>query len=301
MAHATGAYTPRTRFPAKWAAIAAALLVFATIAALALANRGSAPPAPAAQTQSKIQNQESKIAGTITYEVTGSGLYTADASGAPIGTTTYDKLAHDGQVATAQDSVPSPDGKTVVTIERVTEGVFLSVTASGFTNRVAQLAGSSDPALVAGGKGAARAVEGVPLVVSWAPDSSRVAFGSITGEPYSLTVMRAGFGSSSAMQGYEVQRGYVGELAFSPDGKYLAVSTYALDRKTHTVLMLELATGRISRLIDGCHITWSPDSRYVAIHRDPGIEAGAWVVNATNAEDRWAISNEVQAFPLTWG
>ncbi|MEO6043326.1 MAG: hypothetical protein ABIQ47_05340 [Tepidiformaceae bacterium] len=102
------------------------------------------------------------------------------------------------------------------------------------------------------------------------------------------------------MNGYTVTGGYVGELAFSPDGRYLAVSTYAMDRKNHTVLMLDLASGRMIRLIDGCHITWSPDSRYVAIHRDPGAESGAWVVSATDATNRWAVSRETQAFPLTW-
>jgi WD40 repeat protein len=299
MAHATGAYTPHTRFPAHWAGIAAVLLLVAAIAtALILASRGNEPAAPAPLSpQSSVLSPA--IPGTITFEVTGFGLFTADATGAPLGTTTYDKLAHDGHVATAQDSVPSPDGKTVATIERVPAGVFLSVTAGGFTNGIAQLAGSSDPALVAGGKGAARAVEGVPLVVAWSSDSSRLAFGSITGDPYVLTVMRPAT-PTYGTAGFQVQGGYVGELAFSPDGKYLAVSTYALDRKSHTVLMLELATGRLTRLIDGCHITWSPDSLYIAIHRDPGAEAGAWVISATNAEERWPISNEAQAFPLTW-
>jgi Tol biopolymer transport system component len=153
---------------------------------------------------------------------------------------------------------------------------------------------------VAGGKGAARAVDGIPFVVAWSPDSQSLAFGSITGEPYVLGVLRSP-GSPNPTLGFaEVRGGYIGELAWSPDGKYLAISTYSLDRRNHTVLIAAGSTGLVRTLIDGCHITWSPDSKYIAIHRDPGVEGGAWVVSATDKEDRWPISREEKAFPLTW-
>lgn len=297
MAQATGISIQRRRVWAGWAALATMGSVVVIAGSLMLVTRG-ADGAPPAAPIPNIAVPPLAGGGTITYEVTGAGLFTADSAGKPIGVSNYDQLARDGQVATAQESVPSPDGKTVATIERLPDGVYLALTAGNVTSRISQLATSGDPALVAGGKGAARAVEGVPLVMTWTPDSSQLAFGSITGEPYFLTLMRVG--PTPLMNGYTVTGGYVGELAFSPNGQYLAVSTYAMDRKNHTVLMLDLASGRMNRLIDGCHITWSPDSRYVAIHRDPGVESGAWVVSATDATNRWAVSRETQAFPLTW-
>ena len=296
MAQATGISNDRRRIWGGWAGLAVAGSVAMIVATLVLATRGTEstpPPTIAPITVAPLAG-----GGTITYEVTGAGLFTADSSGRSTGVTTYDKLAHDGHVATAQESVPSPNGRDVASIERLPDGVWLAMTTGPVTSRITQLATTGDPALVAGGKGAARAVDGVPLVMAWSPDSSQLAFGSITGEPYFLSLMR--IGATPTFNAYEVSGGYVGELAFSPDGHYLAVSTYAMDRKSHTVLILDHSTGRVNRLIDGCHITWSPDSRYVAIHRDPGVEAGAWVVSATDATDRWAISNEAQAFPLTW-
>jgi Tol biopolymer transport system component len=98
----------------------------------------------------------------------------------------------------------------------------------------------------------------------------------------------------------EVVGGYVGELAWSPDGSKLAISTYTIDRLSHSVLITDPGDGYAPRLLDGCHVTWSPDSAYLAVHRDPGAEPGAWVVSATDAAERWAITREVQAFPLTW-
>ena len=297
MAHATGVSIQGRRVRAGWAALATMGSVVVIAGSLVLVARGADGPRPAAPIPN-IAVPPLAGGGTITYEVTGAGLFTADSAGRSIGVTSYEQLARDGQVATAQESVSSPDGKTTASIERVPDGVWLALTAGNVTSRITQLAVSGDPALVAGGKGAARVVDGVPLVMAWTPDSSQLAFGSITGEPYFLTLMKPG--PTPLMDGHEVSGGYVGELAFSPDGRFLAVSTYAMDRKSHTVLMLELSSGRMSRLIDGCHITWSPDSRYVAIHRDPGVESGAWVVSATNATDRWAISHQPQAFPLTW-
>lgn len=239
-----------------------------------------------------------KPGGVVTFEITGRGLFTATPAGDPIGTATYESLAHDGHVATAADSVPSPDGESVARIDRLAGGVFLSVARPDQIQQIANIAGPDDAALVAGGKGAARAVAGVPLVVAWSPDSSVLAFGSITGEPYTLNLGYPDM--DGATRSYQVTGGYVGELAFSPDGRFLAISTYALDRATHSVILLDLTTDRLVRLIDGCHITWSPDSKYVAIHRDPGDERGAWVVSVTDSSERWAISSDTNAFPLTW-
>ena len=239
--------------------------------------------------------------GVITYEVTGKGLFTSTGEGAALGRTTVDQLHAEGLVAAAVDEAPSPDGKWTAAILRNPEGVFLALRGEDGVQRIAtQLASGDGPALVAGGKGHARAVEGVPLVVAWSPDSKTLAFGSVTGSPYFLGLLSNPGAVNPAITYREVSGGYVGELAWSPDGKNLAISTYSLDRLDHSVLIADPATGYVKTLIDGCHLTWSPDSEYVAVHRDPGPEAGAWVIAAANKSDRWAITREVQAFPLTW-
>jgi hypothetical protein len=263
---------------------------------------GTTPTHPNAATMPLVPASPPLPPGVITYEVTGQGVYTTDSSARQRESTTYDHVHSEGQVATATDAVPSPDGKYRASLfHNAQDGVYLAITGPDGVQRMPwQLAGEFDPQLVAGGKSAARAVEGIPFVVAWSPDSQALAFGSITGEPYVLGVLRSPGSANPTLEFEEVRGGYIGELAWSPDGKYLAISTYSLDRRNHTVLIAAGGTGLVRTLIDGCHITWSPDSKYIAIHRDPGVEGGAWVVSATDKEDRWPISREEKAFPLTW-
>jgi hypothetical protein len=277
---------------------AAAVACALAVVALLVVARSSQPAQPAVET---AVEPRSFPAGVITYEVTGKGLFTADGGGHPIGTSNYEHLHAEGHVATAVEIAPSPDGSLIAKVVRDEAGVFLAVTdAQGAQRSLTQLASGDDPQLVAGGKGHARAVQGVPLVVAWSPDSKLLAFGSVTGEPYSLGLMRSPASLQPDVRYREVVGGYVGELAWSPDGSKLAISTYTIDRLSHSVLITDPGYGYAPRLLDGCHVTWSPDSAYLAVHRDPGAEPGAWVVSATDAAERWAITREVQAFPLTW-
>ncbi|MEX0784812.1 MAG: hypothetical protein WD557_19430 [Dehalococcoidia bacterium] len=285
----------RRRAGTTWMTALAALLLVATVGTIALRARDSSPPAPAPVVV--VTDRPAQPEGVITYEITGKGYFTARASGEVIGPATEHDL-HSVHNASEQDRVPSPDGSQSVRIDRTQDGVFLAVGTPGAEQSIGQIAASSDAALVAGGKGAARAVDGIPLVVAWSPDSKHLAYGSITGEPWTLRVMSVpGHGQSSV--GHQVEGGYVGELAWSPDGRYLAISTYSLDRKNHTVLMLDTQTNRLETVIDGCHLTWSPDSRFLAIHRDPGPGEGAWIISP-DGETRLALSRERGAFPYTW-
>jgi WD40 repeat protein len=278
-----------------WLTVLAAILLAVTIATLAL--RSSDPAAPTVEPVVVETDRPPEPQGIITYEITGKGYFTARASGEVIGPASPHDL-HSVHNAGAEDSVSSPDGSQSVRIDRNEQGVFLAVGAPGAEQSIGQIAGPSDAALVAGGKGAARAVEGIPLVVAWSPDSKRLAYGSITGEPWTLHIMSApGYGHSSVA--HQVEGGYVGELAWSPDGRYLAISTYSLDRRNHTVLMLDTTTNRVETVIDGCHLTWSPDSRFLAIHRDPGPGEGAWIISP-DGETRVALNREQGAFPYTW-
>lgn len=287
-----------------FAALSAAAFVFIA----ALRSGGSSTPAPELG-RADVPTAPTRPGGIITYEVTGKGLFVANGAGETLGTSTFEQLHAEGQVASPTESAVSPDGKWVAGIVRNPDGsVFLGLTSheqqaskyGGGPRIITQLAGSDDPALVAGGKGPARAVSGVPLVVAWSPDSKMLAFGSITGEPYTLGILRYPEWSQPSIAYSEVSGGYVGELAWSPDGTQLAISTYSMDRLNHSVLIADPNGGNVRILSDGCHITWSPDSQYVAVHRDPGAETGAWVIAAADYADRWAITREVQAFPLTW-
>ena len=67
-------------------------------------------------------------------------------------------------------------------------------------------------------------VGGVPLIVAWSPDGRYLAYGSVTGLPYTLNVVERGVWTP---QQYTLVDGFVGELAWSPDGHLLAVSSYS--------------------------------------------------------------------------
>ena len=190
----------------------------------------------------------------------------------------------------------SPDGRTSVIAVRNASGVSLSSTAAG-PGALAWIAGPDGPALVDGGKSPAAAVKGVPLVVAWSPDSTLIAYGSLTGEPFYLNV-----GSPSlidATRSFDLSGGYVGELVWSPDGRYLGISTYTMDRKNHTTFIFDRQAGTVSRLIDGCHITWSPDSKFVAVHRDPQPEPGTWIVSV-DGNEKYALSTDPTSYPEMW-
>ena len=77
-------------------------------------------------------------------------------------------------------------------------------------------------------------MEGVPLAIAWSPDSRRLAFGFISGAPWSLAVV------SATQSVFELQGGYVGELTCPPDSPQLTISTYEIDRSDHDVLMVDV-------------------------------------------------------------
>ena len=290
------ARTPsRVILPARRLTVVAALLLVAT--GVVVAINASRDPAGAPVVTAPAAPLAPQPSGRITYEITGQGFFNAKPTGEQLGPAAAEDL-HFVHNATAQDEVPGPDGSRVARIQRNDAGTWLEVTGNDFLPAAWQIAGPSDSALVSGGKGAARAVEGIPVVVAWSPNSRQIAWGSITGSPYTLLI--ADPQAPSQLRTYQVSGGYIGELAWSPDAHYLAISTYSLDRKDHTVFMLDMQrAGSPVRLVDGCHLTWSPDGRYLAIHRDPGPEQGAWVISP-DGDERYAVSREAGAFPYSW-
>jgi hypothetical protein len=162
---------------------------------------------------------------------------------------------------------------------------------------IGQLGGGQDPRLVASnGKGPARSSDGVPLTMRWSPDGSRLAWGSVSGSPYTLHVAERG---SWAPQSYALEGGYVGELAWSEDGRYLAVSTYEKDRSDHTLLVLDMVEHHGPRpLAKGCVVVWAPDSRHLVLHGEPRTQPGLLVVSVDGDVTR--VTERKDVAPFAW-
>ncbi len=197
---------------------------------------------------------------------------------------------------TSAEDIPAPDAQATAVVERAADGTWLSVRDQAGQRRLAQLASPGSPPVVNGVKTVARSLGGIPLVVSWSPDGAYLAYGTVSGLPYSLSIADR---TTWSPRSYEVGNDYVGEAAWSPDGRYLAISTYSLDRKNHTVYVWDGDSKALSKLVDGCHIAWSPDGRYLVLHRDPYREPGVWIVSVDGKERR-ALTHDSNGFPLSW-
>ncbi len=194
----------------------------------------------------------------------------------------------------------SPDGEVVAFIKTTDEGAWLisrlMVKEGSRVTEVAQLGGGDWPALVAGGKGGARSRGGVPLVVAWSPDGQKLAWGSVTNAPYNLQIADRG---TWAPRSLPLVGGYVGELAWSPNGRYLAISTYAADRTDHTILMLDTVEDGVPRQVaKGCVMVWSPDSGHLALHGEPKTQPGLWVVSVEGKARR--VIDRTGVAPFAW-
>lgn len=198
--------------------------------------------------------------------------------------------------AAPAERFPSPDGSVVALIEHTEGGAWLAIREGGDVRQIAQIATPEDPPLVAGTKVNVRDAEGVPLIVAWSPDSRYLAYGSVSGQPYTLNVVERGVWTPGR---YEVRDGFVGELAWAPDASLLAMSSYSEDGRDHTVYLLEPEGRSLTKVIDGCAIVWSPDSRHLAFHRDPHREPGLWVLSADGGTAS-VVSSDPDAFPLAW-
>lgn len=196
---------------------------------------------------------------------------------------------------TATEAYPSPDGRFTAVVGRDQDGTRLDVRSRGELRFSLALAGPSDPEL-RGAKALAAAIEGIPLVVAWSPDSSRLAVGSIAGAPWTLNVIGT---RSWYVDRHELLGGYVGELAWSPDGESLAISTYELDGSDHNVLILDSAARSMHHLLRGCTIVWSPDSGYLAVRREPRDVPGLWIASI-DGTTLTRITEEEASFPVSW-
>ena len=90
----------------------------------------------------------------------------------------------------------SPDGQAIayVTNTGVGSGSIwrLMVQDGGLVRELGQLGDRDAPPLIAGAKTAARSANGVPLVVAWSPDGTKLSWGSVTDAPYNLHLAERG-------------------------------------------------------------------------------------------------------------
>jgi hypothetical protein len=202
------------------------------------------------------------------------------------------------ELGTAQ--FPSPDGGAIAFVRTADEGAWLiprlMVLEGGQITEVGQLGDGDSPSLVLGGKGGARSRGGVPLIVSWSPDGQTLSWGSVAEPQYTLQLAERGSWKARSLP---LEGGYAGELAWAPDGRHLAISTYAEDRTDHTILMLDTAGSEPPKQVaKGCVMVWSPNGRYLALHGEPRTQLGLWVVSVNGGARQ--VIDRLGVAPFAW-
>lgn len=263
-----------------WLALLLAILAGVGTLAFVTTRHSSAPPKPA---------------GIISY-ADPSGEYTVHPDGARADPVIVAEPLVVQSIFPLSGPWTAPSGAGEAYLATLGDETWMTLRDAAGIHRLAQMAGPGDPPLVAGAKGEAQTADGVPLVAAWSPDGAYLAFGSVSALPYALNITSA---QSTTTQQFEVGNDYVGEAAWSHGGRYLAVSSYSVDRSHHTVFIWDRQSGKLSHLIDGCHIVWSPDDRYLVIHRDPYKQPGVSVVSIDGGYVH-SLSSDPNAFPSGW-
>ena len=137
------------------------------------------------------------------------------------------------------------------------------------------------------------------LAVAWSPRGDRFAVGPVS-EPYVMYVVLTEGSWKLAYSTYTFQEGYAGELAWSPDGAYLAISTYSPDRTQHEVYLMDGdADGAPRHVLDGCKIVWSPDGKFIAVKREPHDSTGIAAIRVDTGF-HWSVTTHPDYYPLSW-
>lgn len=128
--------------------------------------------------------------------------------------------------------------------------------------------------------------------LTWSPDSRRIAFlehsedlgGPFLGDLYAVAVRTGKVERLTTTPEFQE-----GEPLWSPDGARVAFGEYAGrgDGKDG-VFVLDLATGRTRRLVDGFPAVWSPDGTALGYStgKRPGEPAGVWVFELETGRTR---------------
>jgi WD40 repeat protein len=200
-------------------------------------------------------------------------------------------------------TVPSPDGRWVAHWDA---GSNIS---SGFVNL-------KDVANPKSQRGLAQ-FSGSPRAVAFSPDSKQLAvagdFGGFVG-PYG-----AGFGrhqiklwdvaSGNLLRTLEGHQHAVTNVAFSPDGKWLAAGS-----TDDIVKVWDTTKGRLSRTLEGHNVTFSPDGKWLASGGlnysvklwelsigNAFLSFGPWVDSMAFSPNRQQLANREGAWDLATG
>ena len=146
---------------------------------------------------------------------------------------------------------------------------------------------------------------GAVFALSWSPDSTRIASGGKGGHVH---VWNAATGQQLYI--YDLHIDYVLDVAWSPDGKYIAgtagssLHMWAADNG-HYLATFDLLEGKLEREGRVSAIAWSPDSKYIALSDNatvPGqyTDVQVWEVQSVSrTSNSSAVIGPVNA--LTWG
>ena len=146
---------------------------------------------------------------------------------------------------------------------------------------------------------------GAVFALSWSPDSTRIASGGKGGHVH---VWNAATGQQLYI--YDLHIDYVLDVAWSPDGKYIAgtagssLHMWAADNG-HYLATFDLLEGKLEREGRVSAIAWSPDSKYIALSDNatvPGqyTDVQVWEVQSVSrTSNSSAVIGPVNA--LAWG
>lgn len=189
----------------------------------------------------------------------------------------------------------SPDGRYEANVRRDDQGTFIDVVSGGHVAQSIPIAAPDGADIVAGGKSLARAVDGVPLTIAWSPDSKHLAYGSVTGAPWALNIFST---STRSFASYEVEGGYVASSRGHRTAR-ASPSPRMSSSANHTVLLLDVETSWIRRLIGGYIVVWSPDGNFVAVRREPLEEPGVWIAPIEGGTDI-RVTADTKSYPVAW-
>jgi hypothetical protein len=281
-------YIPQNtrRSPIDWRPLAFSLAAALALLAALMASFGlrSGPDAPSGVIGYQVQGEWSWVSADTAVPAPGHAGAPAEALHVGLGAVT-------GAVPW---EFPAPGGERIAYLDPGTAG-YLFIADSSSITQIGRVTDKTSPELIIGDKGAAALAGGVPLIAAWSPDAALLAWGSLAGVPETLHVSTA---DGEVTRTFALEEGYVGEAVWSPDGRYLAISSY--DEGRHGLYVLDTRDWSFAKLLDGCHIVWSPDSNWMALHRDPGDETGVWTVSPEDPRDRAQITSAVRAFPVAW-